>query len=55
MKKDLRDKLGGLLSGIVANQEKGKSKSLSERQETMDSIFNMAYGFDIDGSSDGFF
>lgn len=58
MKKDLREKFGGLLTGISANEDKQMKEQSSPRQdrkENIESIFNMVYGFDMDAPSDGFF
>lgn len=63
MKKDMREKLGGILAGLSASGEmigssrspKGQARSL-DGEETLSNIFNMVYGFDMESSSiDSFF
>ena len=58
MKKDMREKFVALLTGSSGSSRGKQSREYdaeSEKQESMENIFNMIYGFDINKSSDDIF
>ncbi|XP_046643037.1 uncharacterized protein LOC124328337 [Daphnia pulicaria] len=56
MKKDMREKFLSLLSGASSGRAKqSREYGASEKEESIESIFNMVYGFDMNKSSDDIF
>lgn len=56
MKKDLREKFVALLTGSSSRGKQSREyDAASEKQESMESIFNMVYGFDMNKASDDIF
>ncbi len=56
MKKDMRQKFLALLTGASSGRAKqSREYDASEKEENIESIFNMVYGFDMNKSSDDIF